>query len=554
MDPAAANAARRGAIAEIEKASLAETGLRSDVVTLYRGAQYHLYRYKKFTDVRLVFAPEFDVAFFGGDPDNFEFPRFNLDMALFRVYEDGKPFRPQHHLEWSTAGVREGDVVFVSGNPGSTSRLNTVDHLAFLRDVQYPFDIARLERVYKVLTAYAARGVEQERQAHDDIFGVSNSLKVRSGENRGLTAPGFLDARRAAESKLRATVAGDSRMAAAYGGAWEAIAKARRSFRDYYVAYRLLEGAAAFDSSHFSFARTLVRLAAENEKPNAARLREYTDAGRASLELRLFSPAPIYDDLEKAKLASSLAFMREQLGAGHPAVKAALGGETPEARAEALVSKTTLGDAAVRKQLASGGRAAVEASTDPMIKLALAVDDAARELRKRYEDEVAAVEEPAYAKIARSLYDIEGPRRYPDATFTLRLAYGAVRGYQEPGGAHVAPFTTFEGLYERAAKAANAEPNRLPERWVERKGRLDLKTPLNFVSTADTIGGNSGSPLVNARGELVGLNFDRNAHGLVRNFVYDDVRARNVAVDSRGMLEALRTIYDAKELVAELTK
>jgi hypothetical protein len=554
MDTAQANAARRAAIAEIEKTSLAETGLRSDVVTLYRGAQYHLYRYKKYTDVRLVFAPEFDVAFFGGDADNFEYPRYNLDMALFRVYENGKPLRPEHYLKWSKKGVGDGDLVFVSGNPGSTSRLNTAEHLAFMRDVQYPFDIERLERLGKVLGAYAARGAEQERQAHDAIFGVANSFKVRSGEFRGLTAPGFLEARRAAEDKLRETVAADARMAKAYRGAWDAIAKARTGFRQYYVAYRLLEGGLAFNSTYFGLARTLVRLADESEKPNSERLREYADASRSSLELRLFSPAPIHDELEKIMLADSLDLMRSRLGADHPAVVAALAGKSPEARAAELVAGTKLGDVAVRKRLAAGGKAAVAASGDPMIELARAVDAASRELRTRFEDEVSGVEEQAYAKIARAIYDVEGPRGYPDATFTLRLAYGAVRGYREPNGTQVPAFTTLAGLYERSDKAANAAPNRLPERWIERKARIDLKTPLNFVTTADTIGGNSGSPLVDRKGELVGLNFDRNVHGLVRNFRYEEERARNVAVDSRGMLEALRSVYDAKELVAELTK
>ncbi len=553
MDSGAANLARRAAIAEIEKESLSATGLRSDVVTLYRGAQYHLYRYKKYTDVRLVFAPEYDVAFFGGDPANFSYPRYNLDMAIFRVYENEKPAKIENYLKWSKPGVKEGDLVFVSGNPGSTSRLNTMDHLAFLRDVQYPYDLRRLGKIRDLLTAYSAQGAEQERQAHDDLFGVLNSLKARSGELRGLTDSALMAKKRDAEEKLRKAVAADQKRAKEYGDAWDSIAKARSSFGAYYIQYRLLEGAAAFDTQLFGIARTIVRLTEESAKPNGDRLREYTDAGRASLELRLFSPAPIYDDLERATLQESVASMRDELGADNASVKSALDGKSPEARAAELVGGTKLRDVAVRKELVAGGVKAVEASTDPMIVLARQVDAESRALRKRYESEVQSVEEDAYGKIARALYEIEGSNRYPDATFTLRLAFGTVKGYEEEGK-RIAPFTTLGGIYDIAVKASNAPPSRLPQRWLDHKSSVALDTPFNFVTTSDTIGGNSGSPLVNRAGEIVGLNFDRNAHGLVRNFVYDEARARNVAVDVRAMLEALRKIYDAGALADELVK
>ncbi len=536
---------------EIEKESLAATGLRSDVVTLYRGGQYHLYRYKKYTDVRLVFAPEFDVAFFGGDPDNFNYPRFDLDMALFRVYEDGKPVRPKHYLTWSKSGVKAGDLVFVSGNPGATSRLNTVAHLSFLRDVQYPYEMRRLEGIRGVLHGYAAKGPEQERQAHDDVFGVENSIKARAGEYRGLTNKALMARKKAAEEKLRKSVASDAARQKEYGDAWEAIAKARAGFAPSYIPYRMLEGAHAFDSQLFAIARTLVRLAEESPKTNGARLREYADAGRASLELRLYSPAPVYDDLEEALLSKSLAFFRAEMGADNETVKMVLAGKTPEARAAELVSGTKVKDVAFRKELAAGGAKAIAESKDPMIELARSVDKIARELRARYENDVQSVEDPAYGKIARALYEVEGPKQYPDATFTLRIAFGVVKGYEE-GSVRIPANTTFAGLYAKAAKAGNADPNHLPDRWLERKASLALATPLNFVTTADTIGGNSGSPLVDRKGEIVGLNFDRNSHGLVRNFVYDEAQARNVAVDVRGMIEALRNIYGADALVAEL--
>ena len=551
--PEDAGAARRAVIADIEKASLEKTGLRSDVVTLYRGAQFNLYRYKKYTDVRLAFAPEFTVAFFGGDPDNFNYPRFNLDMALFRVYEDGKPVKTQHFLPWSKHGVKDGEVVFVSGSPGSTSRLNTMTHLEFLRDVQYPIQLRLLTARQRMLQAFSDRDEESARRAHDSLFGVSNSLKVITGEMAGLMDPALMQRKRDREAALRATVAADPEMSKEFGDAWDSVARSRSGFREYFTEWRILEPGLSQQSELFSIARRLVRLADENGKPNSDRLREYSDAGRSSFELSLYSPAPIYDDLEVAELAEFLKLAAAELGASSPTASVLLDGKSPEARAKELVAGTKLADVAVRKALAAGGKAAIEASEDPMIRFARAVDGRSRELRKRFEADVTGVEETAYGKIARAVYRAEGGKVYPDATFTLRLAYGRVSGYVEPSGAKIAPWTTFGGMYDKAASAMNKDPYTLPEKWLTRKSSVKLDTPINFVSTADTIGGNSGSPLVNAKGELVGLNFDRNAFGLVRNFVYDEQRARNIAVDSRGMLHALRALYGAGALADELT-
>lgn len=551
--PEDAGAARRSVIADIEKASLEKTGLRSDVVTLYRGAQFNLYRYKKYTDVRLAFAPEFTVAFFGGDPDNFNYPRFNLDMALFRVYEDGKPVKTQNYLPWSKHGVKDGEVVFVSGSPGSTSRLNTMMHLEFLRDVQYPIQLRLLTARQRMLQAFSDRDGESARRAHDSLFGVSNSLKVITGEMAGLMDPALMQRKRDREAALRATVAADPEMSKEFGDAWDSVAKARSGFREYFTEWRVLEPGLSQQSELFSIARRLVRLADESGKPNSDRLREYSDAGRSSFELSLYSPAPIYDDLEVAELAEFLKFAAAELGATSSTTSALLDGKSPEARAKELVAGTKLADVAARKALAAGGKAAIEASEDPMIRFARAVDGRARELRKRFEADVTGVEETAYGKIARAVYRAEGGKVYPDATFTLRLAYGRVSGYVEPSGAKIAPWTTFGGMYDKAAGAMNKDPYTLPEKWLTKKSAVKLDTPINFVTTADTIGGNSGSPLVNAKGELVGLNFDRNAFGLVRNFVYDEQRARNIAVDSRGMLHALRVLYGAGALADELT-
>jgi hypothetical protein len=472
-------------------------------------------------------------------------------MALFRVYENGKPAVIENYLPWSKKGVSEGDLVFVSGTPGSTSRLNTVAHLEFQREVQYPFNITWYEQLRAALEEYGKRGTEQARQVHDDVFSVDNRLKVWRGEFRGLNDPELMTRKKKAEDELKRVVAETAKLKAAYGDPWSEVAAARERLEAFYKEYRLLENAVGFDSTLFRIARTIVRMTAEDAKPNAQRLREYTEAGRASLELALYSPAPIYPDFERAKLAAALTFVRDQLGADHPAVKAALHGMKPEERADALVGGTKLANVAARKALAAGGAKAVAESTDAMVVLARSVDQAARDVRKRYEDEVESVEERAYGKLARLIYDVEGPGRYPDATFTPRLAFGAVKGYSENGKA-VPWHTTFGGMYATASASGNKAPNDLPSPWLSRKSAVALDTPINFVTTADTIGGNSGSPLVNREGELVGLNFDRNSHGLVRNFVYDEERARNIAVDARGMIEALRSIYGAGALADEL--
>ena len=548
-----ANAARRAAIADIEKESSDKTGLRSDVITLYQGGQYNLYRYKKYTDVRLVFAPEFAIAFFGGDPDNFMFPRYDLDMALFRVYENGQPLKVENYFKWSKTGAKEGDLVFVPGNPGSTARLNTVAHLEYLRDNGLPFVVKLLEREHALLERYRSQGDEQARRAQEDFFSIENSLKALRGELEGLRDNSLIAKKAKAEDALRRTVSADAKKQKDYGDAWDNIAKGRAGLKSYYRQYSLIGSGAGFNSDLFAKARTIIRLAAETPKPNAERLPEYTDARRASLELGLYSPAPIFDDLEKVKLADSLAFMRDELGADDPTVKVALAGKSPEARAAELVDGTKLKDVAYRKQLVAGGLKAVEESSDPMIVLARSVDGEARALRRRYETEVQASERANYAKVSRALFDVEGTKLYPDATFTLRLSYGAVKGYQE-NGKRVAPFTTFEGLYKRSAEHGNKFPFELPPRWTEKKGALSLNTPYNFVSTNDIIGGNSGSPVINQNAELVGLIFDGNIQSLVGNFVYEETQNRAVSVDSRAMIEALRKLYGATEVANELMK
>jgi hypothetical protein len=544
--------ARRAEIAAIEAESLKATGLRSDVITLYQGGQYNLYRYKKYTDVRLVFVPEFQAAFFGGDPDNFNFPRFNIDMALVRVYENDQPVRPEHYFKWSTTGVKDGSLVFVTGNPGSTSRLDTVAHLQQLRDTSIPIILRLLERREAVLKKYMAMGEEQTRQGQNELNSVQNSLKVYRGQLAGLKDNSLLARKTKDEQALRKSIAANPERQKMYGDAWDAIAKAHETYPSYVRERRTFDQAGGFNSTLFNYARILVRLAAENEKPNAERLPEYTDARRASLELALYSPAPIHEDFEELKLADSLGFMVELLGADNALVKQVLDGKTPEARADELITGTKLKDPEFRKELAKGGKAAIDASTDPMIVVARTIDAKAREVRKRYEGEVTGVERSNYAKIARALFETEGTKLYPDATFTLRLSYGAVEGYTE-NGKKIPPFTTLGGLYARSDSFKHEFPYNLPQRWVEKKSALNLNTPFNFVSTNDIIGGNSGSPTINQNGELVGLIFDGNIQSLVGDFMYDPSVNRAISVDSRGMLEVLKKVFGANEIAAELT-
>jgi hypothetical protein len=552
MSDAEAFAARRAEISAIEGESTKATGLRSDVVTLYQGGQYNLYRYKKYTDVRLVFVPEFQAAFFGGDPDNFNFPRFNIDMALVRIYENDQPVHPANYFKWSTTGAKEGSLVFVTGNPGSTARLDTVAHLEELRDTSIPIILRLLERREIMLKKYMAMGQEQTRQAQNELNSIQNSLKVYRGQIQGLKDKALIGRKTTEEGALRKSIAANPERQKMYGDAWDAIAKAHQGLPSYIRERRIFDQAGGFNTTLFGFARTLVRLAAESEKPNAERLPEYTDARRASLDLALYSPAPIHDDFEKLKLTDSLEFMVELLGPENELAKQVLNGKTPAARASELIEGTKLKDPAYRKELAAGGRQAIDSSTDPMIVVARLIDPKARELRKRYENEVTGVERANYSKIARALFETEGTKLYPDATFTLRLSYGAVKGYQE-NGKKITPFTTLGGLYDRAGRFRYEFPYNLPQRWMDKKSALDLNTQFNFVSTNDIIGGNSGSPTINQNGELVGLIFDGNIQSLVGDFMYDESVNRAISVDARAMLEVLRKVFDANDIAAELT-
>ena len=549
LAPAEAFAARRAVMAGIEKESTDKTGLRSDIVTLYQGGQYHLYRFKRYTDVRLVFAPEQQIAFFGGDPDNFEYPRFDLDICFFRVYENDKPAKIEQYLKWGNAPLKENDLVFVSGHPGRTSRLLTLSEIEYLRDISMPYTMAFLHRQEVLLTAYSARSEENARRAREDLFGVQNSRKAREGGLAGLLDPEFIGRKRADETALREAAKGKDELKD-YLGAWDKIRDAQTVIGQNAMLYRLLEGEHGFRGELFSIARTLLRAGDELTKPDGERLREFRESGLPSMEFSLFSAKPIYDDLETLLLSDSLTWLAGRLGSDHPVVIKALAGQSPRQRAADLVLKTKLKEVSFRKTLYQGGKNAIDLAKDPMLELARAIDDESRAVRKIMESQ-DEIKQQAHAQVGKVRFAVQGTSTYPDATFTLRLAYGLVKGYEEAG--RKVPFqTTMAGLYDRWNEQKGRPPFDLPKRWLDRKKSLDLNTPFNFISTADIIGGNSGSPVVNRDGEFVGIIFDGNIQSLVLDYYYTETQARALAVNSQAIIESLRKVYGAGPLADEL--
>jgi hypothetical protein len=540
-------AARKAAIAEIERESQQKTGLRSDVVTLYHGGEYWLYRYKKYNDVRLVFAPEQQIAFFGGDPDNFTYPRYDLDMALFRVYENGKPLETRDYLKWNPKGAADNELAFVAGHPGSTARLDTMAQLEYLRDVSTPVTIKNLKSRLTVLHQYSALGPEQARQAATMIFGLENSLKSAEGRYKGLLDAGVMAKQRKEEEEFKTKVMGNAQWKAAYGDAWDATAEAEKK-----AATRFKEQLFRTVNSQFAtIAMDIVQYVAEVKKPDGERLAGYHESQLDSLKYRMFSPAPIYPAFEIARLTGSLENSLAELGPNDPFLKIVLDGRTPKQAAAALVNGTKLADPAVRRKLVDGGEAALAASDDPMIVLARKLDPMRRETIKWSEDNVSSVLQRAGEQLGKARFAVYGKTTYPDATFTLRLSYGQVKGY--PMNGTLAPYkTTLYGLYDRARSFDFEGPFALPSRFMEGRDKLDLATPLNFVTTNDVVGGNSGSPVINSKAEIVGLVFDGNIESLVGDFVYDGETNRTVAVHTAAMTEALRKLYNAPGLLKEL--
>jgi hypothetical protein len=546
-DQAKALKARDAAIAAIEKESKDKTGLRSDVVSFYQGGEYWLYTYKAYTDVRLVFAPEQQAAFYGGDPDNFTYPRYDLDMALFRVYENGKPLRTDNFLKWSAKGAAPGELIFISGHPGSTERDDTVAQLLMERDVRGPAVTEYYQRRIATAQAFAAQGPEQARLVGSTIFGLQNSLKVYLGRGEALADPAILAKKQADEADFRAKVNANKEWKKEYGKAWDEIARAEEKVKPE-IKGQIFRRT---DSRLFTLAVQIVQYVAEIKKPDGERLPQYHDAGLDTLRFQLLSPAPIYPSTEKLYMAAALKLCQEKLGDNDAFAQALLQGGEVNATVNALVDGTKLADPAVRKALLDGGEAAVAASADPMIVSARRADPILREAQRRIHDTVTSVLTPAGEKLGQARFLIYGKDAYPDATFTLRLSYGTVEGYPY-NGTIAPPFTTFYGLYDRAASFSNKPPFDLTAKEAAGRDKLDLSTPLDFVATGDIIGGNSGSPVVNRDGELVGLIFDGNIESMAGDFVYDGAKNRAVAVHSSGMIEGLRKLYGAGALADEL--
>ena len=560
--PAAAFKLRTAKIAELEKgAADPEKKIRADVVTLYAGGQYHLYTFKKYEDIRIVFAPEKQAAFYGGDPDNFEYPRFDLDVCFFRVYEGGKPLKCEHYLKWSAAGSKADELVFVSGHPGRTNRANTVDELKYLRDTGYPYLLNRLNRLEVLLNSWSGRSEQNAQRAEEELFSIQNSRKARIGGLAGLMDPALMGRKEKEQERLRAFIAqGTTAETKAAADAYATVAKAEKVRAALIKEMTALENAGGFNSASFGIARTLLRASEELPKPGGERLREFADARLPSLKFGLFSDEPIFEDLEILKLSDALQFLAVTLGPDSNLVKKVLNGKSPRERAYELISGTKVRDPEVRKKIFAGIEAAAKdgkpydlaSLKDPMIEVARLVDGPSRALRKRFENEVDEPKRQAHAALAKAKFAMDGDKVYPDATFTLRLAYGTVKGYKEDGK-DVPAFTTFDGLYKRSAEQHNKGAFELPKRWVDKKSNLNLKTPYNFVCTADIIGGNSGSPVINRNAEVVGLIFDGNIQSLVLDFIFDQETGRAVSVDSRAIVEALRKVYDANDLADELT-
>jgi hypothetical protein len=542
-----ANKALHAKEAELQQSCGSDRSVRCDVVSLYHGGVYDLYRYKRYNDVRLVFAPEFSVAQFGGDPDNFNFPRFDYDIGVLRAYEGDKPAITKDYLHWSANGTKDGDLVFVSGNPGGTFRELTEAQLAFERDVLYPNRIPEISERRGELEAFIARGPQQAREASDDLFFLENGFKVYFGRQQALLDPQFFGTKVKEEQHLRAATAADAKLAA-YLPAWDEIAQVQQVRSQLFVRNSLLNGS-TFRSGLLGDAVTLVRAASERTKPNRERLPGYTDQALVNVQQQLSAAAPVYKDLEELSLTLSFTVIRRDLGTDDAFVRKMLGKDSPEQLAHKLVSGTHLEDPKVREELYKGGQSAIDASTDPMIRFAASLNDELLAVRKNYEARVDAPTREAAEKIAKARFAVYGTSVDPDATFTLRLSYGTVKGFEDAEGKFVAPYTNIGGLFERAT---GADPYKLPESWLKTKSSLNLSVPMNLSTTNDTTGGNSGSPLIDKDANVVGLLFDGNIFSLGGDYGYDAAKNRSVCVDSRALLEGMRRVYHLDRIVDEI--
>jgi hypothetical protein len=542
-DEKSANEARKAALTQLESECEKSTKLKCESVNLYEGGQYWLYKYKRYTDVRIAFAPEAGIAAYGGDPDNFQFPRWCLDMGILRAYENGKPAKPANYLKVNFAGPQAGDPVFVSGHPGSTDRLLTVAQLEQQRNVVNPQWLLRYSELRGRLIQFGEQSPTNERITADQLNGIENGIKVRRKMLDALHEDALFTRKKAEDAALRKGAG------AAIGDPWADIEKAMAAQRAIYEPYVFIEAGGGFQGRLIGFARALVRGAAERDKPNEQRFREYTDGSLPRIEQQLAAQVPIYPELEALRFGWGLQRMREWLGPDHPMVRKLLAKEGPNELAKRLVTETKLGDPAVRMELWKGGSAAIAASNDPLIALARDIDADARVLRKQYEDNVEAPEELASEKIAKVRFAALGTSVYPDATFTLRLNWGTVQGWNE-NGKMVEPFTKLSRAFERAT---GSDPFRIPDSWQKVKDKLDMSTPFNISTNNDIVGGNSGSPLISAKGEVVGLLFDGNIHSISGSYWFDTEKNRAIAVHPAIMKEAMSKVYGASALLTELS-
>lgn len=543
----AANKALNAKEAELQQSCGSDASVRCDVVSLYHGGVYNLYRYKRYTDVRLVFAPEFAIGQFGGDPDNFNFPRYGFDLGLVRAYEGDKPAASPEYLRWSSNGSKEGDLVFVSGNPGGTSRELTMSQLVFERDNTFPYEVPAIAEYRGQLEQFIKRGPDQAREANQELFFIENDFKVFFGQHEALLDPQFFSEKQQEERKLRSTVDSNSKLTSDVS-AWDDIAQAQNVRKQMFVRHANLDSY-FFQSGLLGYAVTLVRASVERTKPNGERLPEFTDQSLVNVKQELTAPVPVFKDLEELKLTYLFTGIRRDLGADDPFVHKLLGKESPEQVARRLVGGTQLDDAKVRETLYNGGQTAIAASDDPLIRFATAINDDLLEVRKRYEAGVVAPTRAAAERIAKARFAVYGTSVDPDATFTARLSYGSVKGFEDAQGRAVTPYTTIAGLFDRAT---GAPPYNLPQSWLDAKSSINMSLPMNLCTTNDIIGGNSGSPLIDKDAKVIGLIFDGNIFSLGGDYGYDAAKNRAIAVDSRALMEGLDKVYHLDRIVNEI--
>lgn len=543
--------AKKAEQSRIEQECVGEAGdkRRCDIVELYGGGQYHVYQYSRYQDVRLVFAPEYAAGFFGGDPDNFNFPRYNLDMSLLRVYADGQPITNNDWFPINPKGANENELVMTLGHPGATQRLLTMAELETQRDLVLPFRLIFASEYRGLLLQYSRQGAEQARIAQTELTMVENGIKARTGMFQSLLSPAVMQQKRNDENAFRNWVASDAARKQRFGDPWKTLSDTQVAWRNLYLDYVMVELGMGALSQQVTWAKTLVRGTAEMEKPDAERLREFSQAALPGVQASLFAETPLYPEFEELKLSWSLSKLRERLGVDNPIVKSILGKESPESIAKNIVANSKLADSALRKQLWDGGTDAVKQSNDPAIVLARLLDEHGRKMREQFDHQIEPVQKAAIEQLAKARFAFKGTAVYPDATFSLRLSYGVIRGWNERG-TPVKPFTDFAGLFDRATAY---DPFKLADTWVAAQKSLNKKTRFNQVSTNDIVGGNSGSPLINARGELVGLIFDGNIQSLGGSYFYDESVNRAVSVHSAAISEALKKVYKSEHLVKELT-